>query len=713
MIRVGTAVISVLAAAALGMVALSLASRGHPVTLPLDDAYIYLQYAKTAAEGSVGSYTPGAPVTTGVSGPLWMGLLALVAFGVRAAGGNAAAALPTAALILSMVSTALGFFLACRLAMRHGTGFLGAWVPVVILVLTPYWLFAAFNGMETGLYGTLLLAGAWAASGGSPWWLVLLAAARPEGAVFAVLILVFVRIGGAMSGRPASGHSARAAYLLVLVAAAAVLLGPYVLSGGPASAWEAKSVWTEPNPELRAVHLPHLPLYAARILFFELSGGRSEAPLFELRPDALGPWLWVLFLGGGFLLAVWRRRARRVLILWTAASVAALLAMAWAAHLYRYVLPAYPLLAAGAAVGWFGRGRTGEDDAEPDADGASASPGNRPRLRVLPVLGFLCLAGVVVTSVTGPASVWPTARRLYRGECERMASTQVRVGEWIRDTLPADARVATHDVGAIAFVGGRPVVDLVGLVTPEMAGAYRHGEGAMWEALESLPEERRPAYAAVIPAWMPYLSRSRWSGDVVWREGADRSRPDPVARGFEVWKLSWPETDPEAWPGGDFGRIPRTVGAAAGKRGWTISDGMDVADIYSERDHDARGTTSMTLVRTLGFERPAPNTPKSVAVDGGRDVGGAVSFALEARGGVPGMLVLRCTSPRDVALTVRAGDWTGTLEVPRDETRFREPAVWVPAEVFGSGGAAGRIMFRVEAPEGYTAFHWWLLQPES
>jgi hypothetical protein len=697
MARVGTVVVSLLAAAALGMVALSLSSRGHPVALPLDDAYIYLQYAKTAAAGSVGSYTPGEPVTTGASGPLWLGLLAAAALGIRLVHGNPVPALPAAALILSMASTGLAFFLARRLVRRHGTGLLGSWTPHVLLVLTPYWLFAAFNGMETGLYGALLLGGAWAAFGGSPWWLVFLAAARPEGAVLAVLLLVVIRVRRTVTGEAAT---ATAAYRLVPVVAAAVLLGSFVLSGGPPSAWEAKALWTEPDPELRGVHVPRLPLHAARILFFGLSGGRSEAPLAELRPDALGPRLWILFLGGGALLALWTHRGRLLLALWIAASLAALAAMAWAAHIYRYVLPAYPLLAVAAAAGWFGR-KPVADDGKPPAG----------RFRVAPVVGGACLAGIVLTGVTGAESVWPAARRLYRGECERVAETQVRVGAWIREHLPPDARVATHDVGAIAFVGDHPVVDLVGLVTPEMAGAYRGGEGAMWEALESLPPERRPAYAAVIPAWMPYLSRSRWSGEVVWREGTDRARRDPVSRGFEIWKLSWPDADAEAWPGGDFGRTPRTHGEASGKRGWTIADGLDVADIRSEREHDARGLAPVTVVRTLGFEKLSPHAEASVAVDGGREVNGAVSFTLGARAGSPGLLVLRCTSIRDVQAVVRVGAWSGTLDIPRDETRFREPAVWVPAEALGDG-EPGRVIFRVEAPEGYTAFHWWLLQPE-
>ena len=37
---------------------------------------------------------------------------------------------------------------------------------------------------------------------------------------------------------------------------------------------------------------------------------------------------------------------------------------------------------------------------------------------------------------------------------------QARVGRWIRDHLPPETRVATHDVGAIAYLGERPVVDL-------------------------------------------------------------------------------------------------------------------------------------------------------------------------------------------------------------------------------------------------------------
>ena len=62
----------VVLAVALGITALSLASRGHPVVLPLDDAYIPLEYARTAAAGEPFRYFPREPVSTGATSPLWL-----------------------------------------------------------------------------------------------------------------------------------------------------------------------------------------------------------------------------------------------------------------------------------------------------------------------------------------------------------------------------------------------------------------------------------------------------------------------------------------------------------------------------------------------------------------------------------------------------------------------------------------------------------------
>jgi hypothetical protein len=260
--------------------------------------------------------------------------------------------------------------------------------------------------------------------------------------------------------------------------------------------------------------------------------------------------------------------------------------------------------------------------------------------------------------------------------------------------------VATHDVGAIAFTGERPIVDLVGRVTPALAGAYRHGEGALWEALDSLPIEKRPTHAAVIPAWMPYLSRTSWAGTRLWGVGPPSARP--VSQDFEVWELSWPRDD--------FGSVPRNHGPAAGRTGWKIVDALDVADLHSERAHGYRGEVSETptVVRNLGF---APvREPRAVAMEGGREVVGDVEFVFRGVHSTPALLILRSASLRSTTVTVHIDNWSGDLVIPGGETRFREPAIVIPPEVL-EASIEGVVRIRVEG-SGYRAFHWWILQPE-
>jgi arabinofuranosyltransferase len=79
----------------------------------------------------------------------------------------------------------------------------------------------------------------------------------------------------------------------------------------------------------------------------------------------------------------------------------------------------------------------------------------------------------------------------------------VTTGRWISRHLPVDAVVAVNDVGAIAYFSGRRILDLEGLVSPDIL-PYR-----------SLPDrgirvvmDKRPNYLAIFPNWYPDISRS-------------------------------------------------------------------------------------------------------------------------------------------------------------------------------------------------------------
>jgi hypothetical protein len=58
----------------------------------------------------------------------------------------------------------------------------------------------------------------------------------------------------------------------------------------------------------------------------------------------------------------------------------------------------------------------------------------------------------------------------HMAQMERSLDTYADAARYMRDSLPADARVAVHEVGVFGYLGNRRLVDLEGLVTPEAAG---------------------------------------------------------------------------------------------------------------------------------------------------------------------------------------------------------------------------------------------------
>ncbi len=269
--------------------------------------------------------------------------------------------------------------------------------------------------------------------------------------------------------------------------------------------------------------------------------------------------------------------------------------------------------------------------------------------------------------------------------------------------------MATHDVGAIAFLGRRPVTDLVGLVTPALAGAYRGGEGTLWEGLERLPEARRPDVAAVIPAWMPYLARTTWFGDALWEAGEGTAGGRPVGRDFEVRRLAWPSDGGPAWPDGNAAQNRPAAMHRLEVLGWTVVDTLDAADRFSEGGHRFRitGPAAETTVRDLGFAASeAPMTAH--AVDGGREATGRFAFEMRADPGAgPALLVLRATAPAAVKVPVSVGVWRGEIPLPAKQSRFSERGTEIPATETAMNG--GRLRVVLEG-SGYRFYHAWLLQ---
>ena len=56
----------------------------------------------------------------------------------------------------------------------------------------------------------------------------------------------------------------------------------------------------------------------------------------------------------------------------------------------------------------------------------------------------------------------------YSTECKYISDRQVTAAKWIRDNTNENDIIATHDVGAIGYYSNRKIIDVAGLITPEL-----------------------------------------------------------------------------------------------------------------------------------------------------------------------------------------------------------------------------------------------------
>jgi hypothetical protein len=104
------------------------------------------------------------------------------------------------------------------------------------------------------------------------------------------------------------------------------------------------------------------------------------------------------------------------------------------------------------------------------------------------------------------------AREAWRG-VQQIRVMHIAVGEWMRANTAPDDLIALNDVGAIVHVSGREVLDLEGLVSPEVIEATRDTDDETCPhdlQLARLMLEERPAVMAVFPWFYPCLTS--WDG---------------------------------------------------------------------------------------------------------------------------------------------------------------------------------------------------------
>jgi hypothetical protein len=146
----------------------------------------------------------------------------------------------------------------------------------------------------------------------------------------------------------------------------------------------------------------------------------------------------------------------------------------------------------------------------------------------------------VIAALVG---LWPAATQ-YGWGVQNIEAMQVPLGHWVAANTPRDARLALNDVGAIAFLSRREVVDVMGLVTPDILPYRRDGELGVLRYLEGVA---CPDYLIVFPGWFPRLTAMEERFTPVHRVRLARNTVAGAAE-MVVYETIWSRARPAARP---------------------------------------------------------------------------------------------------------------------------------------------------------------------
>ncbi len=670
--RAARVLIVVVAAAVAAAVLVSDLQAVGSFLFPLDDSYIYLQYAVRAAQGHPFSYGPGEPPSTGATSLLYLALLVVPAFA-----GLRGDALAVAAFVLGAGFLAGSGLLVHRLVGRTFRPSV-ALASALLLVVTGPCLWGILSGMEIGMAVFLFLLAAETLAKEmedgrlrrAPLLLALLCFARPEAVPFAA-----APAGWTFAAARRSGTSGRGRLALVALAPAALVLLDLALTGrpGPDTARPKSPLYTPTySPVFHAENAGRFlasvgeGLVTGSFVPRGAPGFRPEMALAFLPPLALV--LFAAALAYGLPAELRARRPGPCLLLggwFVSGTLAVAFLSGGSGHHFRYLLPALAGLVA---------------LLPPGVDALLARlEASAPRTRRGAAFG-LASALLLLWQFRTAVDFIERYGREARGLAEYREAA-----DWMRASLPPGDRVAILDAGIVGYRSARRLVDLYGLTTAAMAPStpfWADWAGSKYEVMAGWPPAERPRW------FLAHRIRFDEHGDdahlAPFRGRAVKTFPSPppgvpaIGRDLTLWEIDWNRLRPAPLPCRD--------GA-----GGPVVDSLNVADVASERAHAWRAEMGRpdsfpsNRVAVLGCGTGEP------AADGVRGNDRAASFTLRAPDGGPARLALRVTGPPGTLRVEVNGAPAGDALLDGNAREWREPVLSLPPGALRAGDNRVRV----------------------
>lgn len=428
----------------------------YGIGFPLDDSWIHQTYARNLALLHEWSFLPGHP-SAGSTAPLWTFLLSVGFF------------LPAAPYLWTYLLGGLTLFGLAALVeavFRHSYAGYAPRYPWAGLFFILEWhlTWASVSGMETLLHILLLVAVLGLLILGSRRYLLmgLLVGVsiwvRPDGLtllgpLFLYIILVEENILARIQG------------ILRLVFGFAALFAPYLLFNLALSGTPMPNTFYAKQAEYALWQ--NTPFYERAVLFLvQFLAGSSLVVL------------------PGFIqktVSAARRREWGILlsVVWTLGYILLYLSRLPVYQHGRYLMPAMSIFLLIGLMGFY-----------------EFLPSLRTRQARLARRTFL--SAIVMFSLAFSAYGAYT----YGRDVGFIESEMVVTAKWAAQNIPPGALIAAHDIGALGFFDQHPLIDLAGLISPEVVPFIRDET-----RLAALMDDHKVEYLIAFPYWYPDLTQ--------------------------------------------------------------------------------------------------------------------------------------------------------------------------------------------------------------